>query len=86
MKLTVNGTQHEVDVPADKPLLWVLREDLNITGPNFLRGVSPMLNATDPCGDNQSLAEWMRMPRCPCTRFEGNDATTYPCRCTRLKA
>ena len=33
--LTVNGQKREVDAPADKPLLWVLREDLNIVGPKF---------------------------------------------------
>ncbi len=38
--LIVNGTRHEVDVPADKPLLWVLREDLNIVGPKFGCGVA----------------------------------------------
>jgi aerobic-type carbon monoxide dehydrogenase small subunit (CoxS/CutS family) len=40
MILTVNGKRHEVDVPADKPLLWVLREDLNITGPKYGCGVA----------------------------------------------
>ena len=40
MIVTVNGTRHEVDAPADKPLLWVLREDLNITGPKFGCGVA----------------------------------------------
>jgi isoquinoline 1-oxidoreductase alpha subunit len=40
MIITVNGTRHEVDVPADKPLLWVLREDLNITGPKYGCGVA----------------------------------------------
>ena len=40
MKLTVNGTRHEVEVPADKPLLWVLREDLDITGSKFGCGVA----------------------------------------------
>ncbi|SKA15148.1 isoquinoline 1-oxidoreductase, alpha subunit [Enhydrobacter aerosaccus] len=38
--LVVNGTRHDVDVPADKPLLWVLREDLNIVGPKFGCGVA----------------------------------------------
>jgi isoquinoline 1-oxidoreductase alpha subunit len=38
--LTVNGQKHEVDAPADKPLLWVLREDLNIVGPKFGCGVA----------------------------------------------
>jgi isoquinoline 1-oxidoreductase alpha subunit len=39
IKLNVNGTPREVDAPADKPLLWVLREDLNIVGPKFGCGV-----------------------------------------------
>jgi len=38
--LTVNGQKREVDTPADKPLLWVLREDLNIVGPKFGCGVA----------------------------------------------
>ncbi len=38
--LTVNGRQRTVDAPADKPLLWVLREDLNIVGPKFGCGVA----------------------------------------------
>jgi isoquinoline 1-oxidoreductase alpha subunit len=37
---TVNGERREVDAPADKPLLWVLREDLNVTGPKFGCGVA----------------------------------------------
>jgi len=36
----VNGRKHEVDAPPDKPLLWVLREDLNIVGPKFGCGVA----------------------------------------------
>src|SRR5262249_8972085 len=35
MKLDVNGKQHEVDVPADMPLLWVLRDVLGLTGTKF---------------------------------------------------
>jgi isoquinoline 1-oxidoreductase alpha subunit len=38
--LTVNGQKREVDAPGDKPLLWVLREDLNIVGPKFGCGVA----------------------------------------------
>lgn len=40
MRLTVNGTEHEVDVEADMPLLWVLRDELNITGPKYGCGVA----------------------------------------------
>jgi isoquinoline 1-oxidoreductase subunit alpha len=38
--LIVNGQKREVDAPVDKPLLWVLREDLNIVGPKFGCGVA----------------------------------------------
>ncbi|MEL7092964.1 MAG: (2Fe-2S)-binding protein [Pseudomonadota bacterium] len=40
MKLTVNGTEHEVDVEEDMPLLWVLRDELNIKGVKFGCGVA----------------------------------------------
>jgi len=35
MKLVVNGKSIEVAVPADTPLLWVLREELGLTGTKF---------------------------------------------------
>ena len=40
MRLTVNGTEHEVDVTPDMPLLWVLRDELNITGPKYGCGIA----------------------------------------------
>jgi isoquinoline 1-oxidoreductase subunit alpha len=33
--LTVNGKQHNLDVPQDMPLLWTLRDVLNFTGTKF---------------------------------------------------
>jgi len=33
--LTVNGTRHEVDADPGMPLLWVLRDRLNLTGTKF---------------------------------------------------
>ena len=38
--LTVNGTEHAVDLPQDVPLLWVLRDALNLTGTKFGCGVA----------------------------------------------
>lgn len=35
MKLQVNGRVHDIDVPEDVPLLWVLREELGFTGTKF---------------------------------------------------
>jgi isoquinoline 1-oxidoreductase alpha subunit len=40
MQLTVNGTTHEIDVEAEMPLLWVLRDELGITGPKYGCGVA----------------------------------------------
>jgi len=40
MKLDVNGKQHEVDVPADMPLLWVLRDMIGLTGTKFGCGMA----------------------------------------------
>ncbi|AKH70472.1 aerobic-type carbon monoxide dehydrogenase, small subunit CoxS/CutS-like protein [Spongiibacter sp. IMCC21906] len=33
--IQVNGVDHTVDVPEDKPLLWVLRENIKLTGTKF---------------------------------------------------
>ncbi|MGA8158515.1 MAG: (2Fe-2S)-binding protein [Rhodoplanes sp.] len=33
--LNVNGTAHDLDVGPDMPLLWVLRDRLNLTGAKF---------------------------------------------------
>jgi isoquinoline 1-oxidoreductase subunit alpha len=33
--LTINGRQHSVDAPSDTPLLWIIREDLQMTGTKF---------------------------------------------------
>jgi hypothetical protein len=37
ISLTVNGTRHDVDVPSDMPLLWVIRDTIGLTGTNTLR-------------------------------------------------
>ena len=38
--LTINGERHEVDVPPDMPLLWVLRDVLGMTGTKFGCGMA----------------------------------------------
>ena len=38
-RLQVNGRRQVVDVPGDTPLLWVLREELGLTGPRYGCGV-----------------------------------------------
>lgn len=38
--LTVNGKTHQVDLPDDVPLLWVLRDEIGLTGTKFGCGVA----------------------------------------------
>ena len=38
--LRVNGKDHSVDVPADMPLLWVLRDVIGMTGTKFGCGIA----------------------------------------------
>jgi isoquinoline 1-oxidoreductase alpha subunit len=38
--LTINGTRHQVDLPEDVPLLWVLRDEIGLTGTKFGCGVA----------------------------------------------
>src|SRR5579862_5807724 len=38
--ITVNGVRHEVSAPGDTPLLYVLRNDLQLTGPQFGCGLA----------------------------------------------
>jgi isoquinoline 1-oxidoreductase subunit alpha len=40
ISFTVNGQPRQADVEPEKPLLWVLREDLGIVGPKFGCGVA----------------------------------------------
>src|SRR4051812_50096268 len=40
LKLNVNGTVHTVEVEPDTPLLWVIREQLGLTGTKYGCGIA----------------------------------------------
>lgn len=40
IRLTVNGVVHDLDVEPDTPLLWVIRDELNLTGTKFGCGIA----------------------------------------------
>jgi isoquinoline 1-oxidoreductase alpha subunit len=40
MTLNLNGKDHELDVPADMPLLWALRDVANLTGTKYGCGMA----------------------------------------------
>jgi isoquinoline 1-oxidoreductase alpha subunit len=51
MKLTVNGTTHDVAASDDMPLLWVLRDVLGLTGTKFGCGMAQCGACTVLLGD-----------------------------------
>ncbi|MFW8636815.1 (2Fe-2S)-binding protein [Cribrihabitans pelagius] len=38
--LRINGTSHQVDLPGEVPLLWVLRDEIGLTGTKYGCGVA----------------------------------------------
>jgi len=38
--VTINGKPHQVDLPGNVPLLWVLRDEIGLTGTKFGCGVA----------------------------------------------
>jgi len=40
MKLNVNGQTHQLDVEPEMPLLWALRDELDIKGPKYGCGIA----------------------------------------------
>ncbi len=39
-RISINGTPHDVNLPDDVPLLWVLRDEVGLTGTKFGCGVA----------------------------------------------
>jgi isoquinoline 1-oxidoreductase alpha subunit len=39
-RLTINGTAHDVDVDPSTPLLWVIRENVGLTGTKYGCGIA----------------------------------------------
>ena len=39
-RLTINGTAHDVDVDPNTPLLWVIRENVGLTGTKYGCGIA----------------------------------------------
>jgi aerobic-type carbon monoxide dehydrogenase small subunit (CoxS/CutS family) len=40
ISITVNGTHHQLDVEPEMPLLWVLRDEIGLTGTKFGCGIA----------------------------------------------
>jgi isoquinoline 1-oxidoreductase subunit alpha len=40
VQLTVNGVNHDLDIEPDAPLLWVIRDEIGLTGTKFGCGIA----------------------------------------------
>jgi isoquinoline 1-oxidoreductase alpha subunit len=69
--LTVNGVRREVQAAGDTPLLYVLRNDLELSGPQFGCGLSQ-------CGACSVLVDGKEARSCvlPLSRAAGKEITT----------
>ena len=69
--LFVNGRTHRVEVNPDTPLLYVLRNDLNLNGPKFGCGLGQ-------CGACTVIADGEAVLACvtPVSSFKGSRITT----------
>ena len=70
-KLTINGKSHEVDVEGDTPLLWVIRDEVGLTGTKFGCGIGA-------CGACTVLLEGEPARSCllPVSTVAGKSITT----------
>ncbi|MDZ4309525.1 MAG: (2Fe-2S)-binding protein [Cypionkella sp.] len=69
--LTVNGKEVTVDLDPDTPLLWVLRDELRLTGTKFGCGVAQ-------CGACTVMLDGMPRRSCitPISMVDGSEVTT----------
>ena len=70
-RLTVNGQSHNVDVDPNTPLLWVLREQIGLTGTKYGCGIAQ-------CGACTVHIDGTAMRSCslPVSAAEGKQITT----------
>jgi isoquinoline 1-oxidoreductase alpha subunit len=71
VKLNVNGQSHEVDVDPQMPLLWVLRDELGLTGTKYGCGLAQ-------CGACTVHIDGQARRSCvtPVSTVEGHPVTT----------
>jgi isoquinoline 1-oxidoreductase alpha subunit len=71
IKLRVNGVEHELDVEDDAPLLWVIRDEIGLTGTKFGCGIAQ-------CGACTVQIDGVAQRSCvtPVAAVQGREITT----------
>jgi len=71
LTLKINGTSHELDVAPDLPLLWALRDELDMTGTKYSCGIGQ-------CGTCTVLVDGNPVRSCvvPATAMAGQEIIT----------
>jgi isoquinoline 1-oxidoreductase alpha subunit len=67
----INGQEHELDIPRDMPLLWVLRDVVGLTGTKFGCGVA-LCGACTVHLDGQAIRSCIT----PAAKAVGKNVTT----------
>ncbi len=70
-RFRVNGSAHELDIEADMPLLWALRDELGLVGTKFGCGIASCGACTVQINGNA-----VRSCVTPVSAVEGADITT----------
>ena len=80
LEITVNGRRHRVTAAADTPLLYVLREELALSGPKFGCGLAQCGACTVHLGDRavRSCVTPVSAVRGPVTTLEGLGTREHP--------
>src|SRR3954449_10564715 len=75
VNLTVNRQRHQVDVPPDTPLLWVIRDILGLTGTKYGCGIAACGACTVHVGQEavRSCVTFVGDVSEPVTTIEGLD-------------
>lgn len=71
MQLTINGISHDIEIEPDTPLLWVLRDEIGLTGTKYGCGVA----ACGACTVHVD-GEAMRSCQLEVGDLEGSEITT----------
>ena len=71
IQLTINGSQHNLDIEPDTPLLWAIRDTLGLTGTKYGCGMAL-------CGSCTVHVDGVAMRSCvlPVSALSGKNITT----------